>query len=66
MKYRIEAKVTISTWTMIEADSPEEAIKEAEKRDEKMSIVSNNGDLEDYTWMIDEIDGEPFDLYAED
>ncbi len=66
MKYRIEAKVTISTWTMIEADSPEEAIKKAEERDEKMSIFSNNGDLEDYVWMIEEINGEPFELCAED
>jgi hypothetical protein len=66
MKYRVEGKVTISTWTMIEAESPEEAIKKAEERQEKMSIASNNGDSGDYEWMIEDMDGEPFDLEAED
>lgn len=66
MKYRVEAKITIGTWTMVDADSKEEAIRIAEERDEKMSFINNSGLDEKEAWIIQEIDGEPFDLHAED
>lgn len=66
MEYRVEAKITIGTWTMVEAESKEEAIKIAEERDEKMSFINNSGLDENEAWIIEEMDGEPFDLSAED
>lgn len=66
MEYRVEAKITIGTWTIVEAESKEEAIRIAEERDEKMSFINNSGLDENEAWIIEEMDGEPFDLNAED
>jgi len=66
MEYRVEAKITIGTWTIVEAESKEEAIRIADERDEKMSFMNNSGLDEGEAWIIDEMDGEPFDLSAED
>lgn len=66
MEYTITAKVTISTYTTVVADSEEEAIKIASERDQKMSFINNSGLEEDEQWTIDEIDGSPFDLAIEE
>lgn len=60
MEYRVEAKVTIGTWTLVEAESKEEAIRIAEEREDKMSFINNSGMDENDAWIIGEIDGEPF------
>lgn len=61
MKYKLTAKMTISVYTEVEADSLEEAIKIAEDRD-YMSIASNGADSEESEWMCDELDGYPFEI----
>jgi hypothetical protein len=65
MEYKIEAKVTIGIWTIVEADSIDEAVSLAEKRDDKMSFVNNSGMTAKDAWIIEEIDGDPFDLYVD-
>jgi hypothetical protein len=64
-KYSISAKITISAYTEIEANSEIEALELAKEREEKMSVHSNNGDSAEYEWMIDELDGTPYDLTIE-
>ena len=65
MEFQLAAKMTISVYTKVEAETLEEAIKIAEERQDYMSIISNNGDSEDDTWMVDELDGTPYDIHAE-
>jgi len=61
-EFLISAKVTVSVYTKVEAETLEEAIEIANDRT-PMSIIANGGDNEDENWMLDEIDGEPFDLH---
>jgi hypothetical protein len=63
-EYLISAKVTVSVYTKVEAETLEEAIEIAKDRT-PMSVTSNGGDNEEENWMLDEIDGEPFDLHEE-
>lgn len=65
-KYTVTGKITITTYTTVEANSEEEALKLAEKRDDKMFISSNNGDTAEDVWMVDELDGDPYELSIED
>lgn len=62
--FTISANVTISTYTKVEADTLEEAIKMASERD-FMEIPYNNYHTEDEFWMVDEIDGTPYDLHED-
>ena len=63
-EFLISPKVTISVYTKVEAETLEEAIEIANDRT-PMAIVANGGDNEHENWMVDEIDGEPFDLHEE-
>lgn len=65
MEFLLTAKMTISVYTKVEADTIEEAIKIADKRTDYMSITSNNGDSEDEVWMVDELDGTPYDIHED-
>ena len=60
-EFLISAKVTISVYTRVQAETLEEAIEIANDRS-PMAIIANGGDNEYDNWMADEIDGEPFDL----
>ena len=53
MEYRVEAKVTIGTWTVVKAESKEEAIRIAEEREDKMSFINNSGMDENDAWIIE-------------
>lgn len=64
MKFDLTAKMTISVYTTVEADSLEEAIEIAKERS-YMSVTSNNGDSQYEEWMCDELDGYPFDIEQE-
>ena len=57
-KFDLSAEVTVSTYTTIEAETLEEAIKIAEDRD---VVIGGNcsGESENYSWIVEEIDGEP-------
>ena len=63
-EFLISAKVTISVYTKVESETLEEAISIAEER-MPMSIVSNGSDNENENWMVDEIDGTPYELHEE-
>lgn len=63
-QFTISAKVTISVYTKVEAETLEEAIAIAGGR-MPMSIIPNGGDNEDENWMVDEIDGTPYDLHED-
>ena len=63
-EFLISAKVTISVYTKVEAKTLEEAIEIANDRT-PMSIISNGGDNEHENWMVDEIDGTPYELHED-
>lgn len=65
-EFKLVAKITVTTYTTVEANSEEEAIQKGKKRRDLMSIATNNGDSEDMVWMIDELDGEPYDIKIEE
>jgi len=60
-KFSISGKITITVYTVVEAETIEAAIEEAKHRT-PMAIIPNGGDNELENWMADEMDGEPFDL----
>ena len=64
MIFEITGLVTISTFTNVEAETEEQALEIAKRRRGMMSIASNNADSADDVWMIEEIDGEPYNLTA--
>ena len=66
MRYRLTAKITIGTYTFVEADSKEEAIARAEGREVIVEPSFNAADQATETWVIDEADGEPYDIEADE
>lgn len=58
MIYQIAAKVTVSAYTEVDADTEEEALRIAANR--HLGSISNNEPSEEF-WNIDS-DGIPFDL----
>ena len=65
MEFNFSAKITITTYTTVEAGTVEEAIEIAKERMDMMSVHSNNGDSPEEVWMIDELDGTPYDINLE-
>tara|TARA_R110000823_G_scaffold201784_1_gene332658 strand:- start:22672 stop:22941 length:270 start_codon:yes stop_codon:yes gene_type:complete len=61
-KYTLTAKVTISTYTTVEAESLSEAIKVAEDRDIGIGGI-NSGLSSAESWVVEDIDGMPYDIY---
>jgi hypothetical protein len=60
------AKLTVTTFTSVQANSLEEAIQIAKESQDMMSIATNNGDTPDVVWMIDTLDGVPYDIKEEE
>jgi hypothetical protein len=54
-KYRVESVVTVSTYTIVEAENEGEALEEASTRDVNMT---GYGHLDTESWIVDDIDGE--------
>jgi len=61
-EFKLSAKVTVSVYTTILADTLEEAISIAENDRQMMTITTNNGDEETDCWVCEELDGTPFDI----
>lgn len=59
-EYSLKAKVTISAYTKVKANSLEEAIKISESRTVEWAEYFN--DQSDYCWTVGELDGEPLDI----
>lgn len=60
-KFNLSAKITISLYTSIEAETIEEAIEIAKER-ETMQIINDCSYNEDSVWMASDMDGEPYDI----
>ncbi len=61
--YNLPAKVTVSAYTAVEAESLEDAIKQAQNRE---YAVLDNGVSEKYTWVIDDADCMAQDIREKD
>lgn len=61
-EFILSAKVTISVYTKVFAETFEEAVEIAESERTIMSVIPNGGDNELDNWMCDELDGEPYDI----
>lgn len=59
--YKLSAKVTISVYTEVEAETEEEALEIAKER-QNGELAINSGYSEDEFWVAEELDGEPFDV----
>lgn len=55
-KYQLTAKVTVSAYTTVEAETLEEAIKMASSRH---AAFESTGEHPSETWIIEEADGLP-------
>lgn len=64
MKYRVHGYMQVSCWTFVEADSPEEAIAEAQGRDPGQLVHRAIAPDDDECFHF-ENDGVPLDLSAE-
>ncbi len=62
MKYHLTAKVTISVYTTVHANTLEEAIKKARDERTMMAIIQDGSNDTTENWMTDELDGEPYDI----
>ena len=63
-KFKIIVDVIISVYTVIEAETLEEAIKIAKDRD-LMHIIQDGSCKKEDTFMTDELDGMPFNFREE-
>lgn len=63
--YKFGCVVTVSAYTEIEAASEEEALKIASSRGVVIGGIGS-GNMADESWIIDDPDGEPQDIYLED
>jgi hypothetical protein len=61
--FHLTCKLGISAYTIVEANNLEDAIEIANDR-QLMQIV-NSGDTADDTWMVDELDGTPYDIHED-
>ena len=59
--FKFSAKVTVSAYTEVEANTAEEALAEAETRQVVIGGL-NSGNDPDESWIIDDADGEPEDI----
>jgi hypothetical protein len=64
-KYSLSAQITVSAFCEIEADSMEEAI---EKSHSMSAVIHayNTGTSPQESWCVEEIDGEPVEISAEE
>ena len=62
MLFNLVSKVTVSAYTEVDAETLDEAIKIATQRQAAIGGVGT-GTLPDETWIVDDIDGEPYDIH---
>ena len=60
MEFTLTAKVTISVYTKVEAETLEQAIELSKELD--IQEADYNGDNEKSSWVSDEYDGEVYDI----
>ena len=63
-KYVITARITVSSYTVVEAESDAEALEIAKERT-VADIMLTGGHTESDSWITEELDGTPFDFDVE-
>jgi len=63
-KFKLSALVGVSAFTVVEAETLEEAIEEAESRDVRLQLGPGDRGRNE-SWIIDEADGMPMDISEE-
>lgn len=64
MKYSMQCMVTVSAYTEVEADSEEEAMEIARRREVEIG-GNGSGQYPDEVWIIDDADGSPVNIRFE-
>jgi len=59
--FNLVSKVTVSAYTEVEAKTLDDAINIAKQRQTAIGGVGT-GALPDETWIVDDIDGEPYEI----
>lgn len=59
--FKLSGKITVSTYTEVEAGSLEEAIELSEEREAVIGGVGSGYYAYD-SWIVDDADGTPFDI----
>ena len=62
--FKLSGKVTVSTYTEVDAPTLEEAIGIAASRDAVIGGTGSAADPEE-SWVVDDADGVPFDISEE-
>lgn len=63
--YKMSAKVTVSAYTAVDANSEEEALALANARSVELG-GNGTGNYPDEVWVIDDADGSPEDIRIDD
>jgi len=63
--FKLNALVTISIYTTIEAETLEQAIKESERRSIEHAHLNDVEDQAKEVWVSDEFDGMPYRIILE-
>ena len=59
--FELSCTVGVSAFTVVEADTVEEAIEIAKSRP---VVIWSRGESKEEAWVIDDADGEPMDIHA--
>jgi len=60
-KFIFSAAITVSAHTIVEAETPEEALEIAESRGAAL-YFNGSGERPEEVWCVEEADGEPTDI----
>jgi hypothetical protein len=60
-RYVLGAEITVSAYTIVEAETEKQAIEIAEERGVEIGGIGSRGQR-DEDWIVDEIDGEPMNI----
>ncbi len=63
--YKFAAEVTVSAYTIVEADTLEDAIEQAEERDAVIGGL-HSGEQAEESWIIETADGSATNIRLED
>jgi hypothetical protein len=62
MKYHLSASVTVSAYTIVEAESLEKAIEISRDREVAIGLLHTSNDPH-YQWIIEDADGQAQDIH---
>jgi len=62
-KYTLSSEITVSAYTIVEANSLQEAIEIGESREAVLGGI-NSGACENESWIVDDADGAPMNIHS--